>query len=215
MSVLLDVKTGDPESAAARFQLAGYAIAYRAGQGQVIDFEPAGHIYRHAGSGRILPSVTEILKSVGVSVNFDDIRSMGRDRAHAVDLKRDLGIALHADAHAYDDNDLDLSTVHEEVKPYLDAYVSFRQAYASLRPATRERIVYEPAYQYVGTLDGIFMVDGETEIDITERWSVQLTPKNRIPYRVTPYNEHPWIDDEKFKAFVTTYYEQSDRRRAA
>lgn len=215
MSVLLDLKTGDPEAAGARYQLAGYDIAYRCGSGELIDFEAAGHIYRHKATGAIKPSVTQILRATGISLDFEELSGYGKKVGHAVQLKRDLGSALHHDAHAFDDDDLDWSTVNEAVKPFLDAYVTFRQAYPHLTPATRERIVYCEEYQFVGTLDGIFLADGEAEIDITERWSVQLCPERKVPYRVTPYNDSPWIDNEKFKAFAVTFHEQYARRRAA
>lgn len=215
MSVLVDTKIGDPDDAAARFQLAGYAVGYRADQGDLVTFDPAGHIYRLRATGEILPSVTQILKAVRVSTDFDEIGQMRADIKHAIELKRDIGTAVHQACYFYDDNDLVLESVDPQVRPYLDAWAAFRAAYPRLTPAKRERLVYSEAYRFAGTFDGIFLVDGETAIDITERWSVQLTPERRIPYRVTPYNEHPWLDDEKFKAFVTTYYEQSDRRRAA
>ena len=214
MSILLDVKTGDPSDAGARFQLAGYDVAYGASD-DAITFEPDGHIYRLKATGEIVPSVTEILRATSISAPFDDIRAMGEQRRHAIDLKRDIGVAVHADAHAYDDNDLDIETVHPDVRPYLDAWIAFRKNYPHLRPATRERLVYSPTYRYAGTLDGIFLLDGETEIVVTERWSVQLTPDRKVPYRVTPYNEHPYLDNEKWKAIVTTFYEQHARRRAA
>lgn len=215
MSVIADIKIGNPDDAGARFQLAGYSIAYTAGSGELIDFEPAGHVYRLRSTGEILPSVTQILKATRVSTDFDELGQMGAGIKHAIELKRDIGVAVHQAAHFYDDNDLAWETVDPQVQPYLDAWATFRRAYPHLRPATRERIVYSAAYRFVGTLDAIFLLEGETEINITERWSVQLTPQNRIPYRVTPYNEHPWLDDEKFKAFVVTFHEQRDRRRAA
>lgn len=215
MSVIADIKIGNPDSAAARFQLAGYSIAYAAGSGDLVDFEPAGHVYRLRETGEILPSVTGILKSTGISVDFDELGQMGAGLKHAIEMKREIGTAVHQAAHFYDDNDLVWSSVDPAVVPYLEAWTAFRQAYSHLRPATRERIVYSAAYRFVGTLDAIFLMGDETEINITERWSVQLTPGKRIPYRVTPYNEHPWLDDEKFKAFVTTYHEQHARRRAA
>lgn len=215
MSVLADIKIGDPDDAAARFQLAGYSIAYHAGQGDLVSFDPAGHIYRLRETGDILPSVTQILRATDISTNFEELSSMRADIRASVDLKRELGSAVHQAAHFFDDDDLVWSSLDPQVVPYLEAWVAFRQAYPSLRPATRERVVYSQAYRFVGTLDAIFLTEGETDIDIKERWSVQLTPKNRVPYRVTPYNEHPWLDEEKFKAFVVTYYEQTARRRAA
>jgi hypothetical protein len=215
MSVLVDIKCGDPTDAAARFQLAGYSVAYAAGSGHLIDFDPAGHVYKLRDTGEILPSVTQVLKATRISTDFDELGQMRKGLDHQIALKREIGTAVHQAAHFYDDNDLVWSSLDPQVVPYLEAWTAFRQAYSHLRPATRERIVYSAIYRFVGTLDAIFLANGETAINITERWSVQLTPGKKIPYRVTPYNEHPYLDDEKFKAFVVTYHEQADRRRAA
>lgn len=212
MSILVDLKTGDPEDAAARFQTGGYELLYAADAGDQITFEAAGHVYRRKVDGVIVPSVTQILKDTGVSVDFEGLSAMGQKRKHAIALKRDIGVALHADAHAYDDDDLELAAVHPEVRPYLDAWISFRNNYPQLRPATRERLVYHPELRVAGTLDGIFLVGAETTPVITERWSVQLCPGRRVPYRVTPYND--WSDAAAFKAFVTTWWNQSARRAA-
>lgn len=212
MSILVDLKTGDPEDAAARFQTAGYELAYAADAGDQITFEANGHIYRLRETGEIVPGVTTILKDTGISLDFNGLSAFGQRVEHAVMLKRDIGTAIHADAHAYDDNDLDLSAVHPEVRPYLDCWIAFRNNYPQLRPATRERLVYHPGLRFAGTLDGIFLVGDETTPVITERWSVQLCPGLRIPYRVTPYND--WQDAAAFKAFVTTWWNQSARRAA-
>jgi hypothetical protein len=214
MSVIRDIKCGDPESAGARYQLAGYATAYGAST-DAVDFDPAGHVYRRTSDGAVVPSVTQILRSCGISVDFDELGSMGAGVRQAIDLKRDIGTQVHAAAHYYDDNDLDLEGLDPQVRPYLDAWATFRANYPQLHPATRERLVYSPAYRYAGTLDGIFLVGDESAIDITERWSVQLTPGKRVPYRVTPYNENTWADDEIWKSIVTTYWAQAARRRAA
>jgi hypothetical protein len=211
VSVLVDLKTGDPEDAGAQFQTAGYQLAYEANGGDLVTFEPAGHVYRVGGE--IVPGVTTILRDTGVSVNFEELGTFGKRIEHAIQLKRDIGLAVHADAHAFDDHDIDMATVNEEAKPYLDCWIAFRQNYPNLRPATRERLVYHPTLRYAGTLDGIFLIGGETEITITERWSVQLCPGKRVPYRVTPYEDH-YGDADAFKAFVSTWWRQAARRAA-
>lgn len=213
MSVLIDIKCGDPVAAAARYQTAGYMLAYNA-SADAIEFEPAGHIYRRKDTGAIVPGVTTILKDTGVAVDFDEVGTYSQRIQSAIEVKRDIGIAVHADAHAYDDNDLDLATVHADVLPYLEAWMSFRANYPHLRPAMRERRVYHPSLRYAGTLDGIFLVGLEIEVSISGRWSVQLTPGKRVPYRVTEYPDH-YGDGETFKAIVTTWYAQVARQRAA
>jgi hypothetical protein len=214
MSVLLDIKCGDPESAGARYQLAGYSVAYGASV-DAVTFDPAGHIYRRVSDGEVVPSVTGILRACGISVDFDEIGQFGAGVKQAIEVKRDIGTQVHAAAHYFDDGDLAWESLDAQVRPYVEAWATFRINYPHLRPATRERLVYSPAYRYAGTLDGIFLTGGEDAIEITERWSVQLVPGRRVPYRVTPYNDNPYGDDEVWKSIVTTYWAQAARRKAA
>ncbi len=119
-----------------------------------ITFDPVTHEYR-LPDGRLVPSVTQILRAVGVSLDFEEIRQRSASIASAIDYKRDLGTALHLDAHAYDDNDLVWATVHPTVRPYLDTWAEFR-GNTGVTPLTRERCVYHPGLFYAGKLDGIF-----------------------------------------------------------
>lgn len=206
-------------------------------------FEPVAHEYFLPDRRRV-PSVTEILRSVGVSVDFNVIARISADLGEAIELKRDLGHALHADAHAFDDDDLLWETVDPQVEPYLRAWATFREN-SGLMPVTRERMVYHGDLGYCGTFDGIFrrangalvLVDIKTgnpadsgcqyqtagyqlahEAEhpngerVAERWGVQLTPGNRIPYRVFPYSD--WNDFNAWRAFVTTFFCQACRRAA-
>jgi len=213
VSVLIDIATGDPKDAAKQFQTAGYMLAYLTGQGGLVDFTAVGHIYRLKETGEILPSVTKILTETGISKDFDDLSLMGSQLRHDISMKRDVGTAVHVDSHAFDDDDLDWNTVHDDVRPYVEAWATFRQNYPHLRPAVRERLVYHPGYRFVGTLDGIFMLPGEREIEITERWAVRLMPGRKVPYRTEPYLDH-YGDMDAFKAFVATWWRQAARRAA-
>jgi hypothetical protein len=176
-----------------------------------------------------------VLKAVGVSADFAKVPE------GTLEFRRQLGTAVHIDAHAYDDNDLDWATVDDRVKPYIEAWAEFRLA-KNLEPTQRERRVYHRIFGYCGTLDGIFAYDGASilidiktgdpedaaaqfqtaayeaayRLDfpqdrIDERWSVQLCPELRVPYRITPYTD--FRDFQKFQAFLTTYHEQPARRR--
>jgi hypothetical protein len=120
----------------------------------VLAFEPLAHEYR-LPDGRIVPSVTQILKAVGVASDFEEIAAMSDHLAQRVEFKRQLGTALHADCHAFDDDDLEWDTVHPEVEPYLQAWAAFREN-SQLAPLTRERCVFHRGLFFCGTLDGIF-----------------------------------------------------------
>jgi len=118
-------------------------------------FEAAAHSYRLPLSGVAVPSVTQILSALGISTDFEALKGMGGSLADAIERKRAIGTALHSDAHSYDDDDLDRETVHPDVRPYLDAWITFR-ANQHVFPVTRERRLYSPTLGVCGTLDGIF-----------------------------------------------------------
>src|SRR5262245_58245218 len=105
--------------------------------------------------GRQVPSVTQVLRSTGVSTDFDEIAGISDRHAANLEIRRALGVAAHMDCHAYDDGELDWSTVDPRVKPYVMAWVEFREN-TGLLPQVRERRVFHPGYFVCGTLDGIF-----------------------------------------------------------
>jgi hypothetical protein len=207
----------------------------------VVTLDPVAHEYRRA-DGVVVPGVTSILKAVGVAVDFDELRAMSARIGAAVDLKREIGHALHADAHAFDDDDLDWLTVDPRVEPYLRAWATFREN-SGIRPATRERLVYSSVHGYAGTLDGIFRTpdDRLVLIDIktgdpdhsgcqyqtaayhaayvAEHPGQAITERwgvQLIPDRRVPYSVRrytDWRDFSTFCAFLTTYHCQAARRR--
>jgi hypothetical protein len=202
-------------------------------------------VVRHEYSvfGRRVPGVTEILQAVRVSTDFEELAASSWRRAEAIEAKRELGHALHADAHAFDDDDLVWESVDPRVEPYLRAWQTFRQN-SGVRPMTRERRVFHPGLWFAGTLDGIFVTPSGTRvlIDIktgdpddsgcqfqTAAYAAAYQvdhPDEPIqarwgvqlmPDRIIPYDIRPyadWRDWQKFQAFVTTYSEQAARRRS-
>ena len=81
-------------------------------------FDPAKHLF--TVDGVTVPSVTQILKSVGL-INFAGIP------ASVLNHKRDVGSAVHLATHYLDEDALDWSTVSEECEPYVRAYESFKR----------------------------------------------------------------------------------------
>lgn len=201
--------------------------------GTALTFTPETHEYRL--DGRLVPSVTTILRAVGISADFEALRTMGREKRAAIDYKRDVGLALHADSHALDDEDLDWADVHEEVAPYLHAYETLK-ANKGLIPLTRERRVYHAGLRYCGTLDGIFSTplgkfvlldlklgDPDDSGCRYQTAAYELAyrsehPDARIderwgvqldPALEVPYRISPytdWRDAQAWQAFVTTFY---------
>ncbi len=109
-------------------------------------------------AGIEVPHVTRILGDVGVSSNFEDLACLSPRLAEQIAFRCALGTAVHADCHAFDDNDLEWSSVHPDSRPYLAAWATCRDN-LHLVPLTRERRIYHPLYQYTGILDGIFLCE--------------------------------------------------------
>lgn len=122
--------------------------------GADLAFDAAPHRYL-LPDGREVPSVTHILRATGISTDFDGIASTSSKLATAIDYRRALGTACHADCHAFDDDDLDWSTVDPRVEPFVRAWAVFREN-SGAHPLTRERMVFHPGIYFCGTLDGIF-----------------------------------------------------------
>lgn len=210
-------------------------------RGADLTFDPDTHKYR-LPDGPVVPSVTQILSAVGVSTDFEELGNMSSRIGEAIDAKRQLGTALHADSHAFDDNDLDWATVHPDVEPYLRAWATCR-ANLRLTPLTRERRIFHPIYGYAGTLDGIFALPSDRQVlidlatgdpfDAGKQYQTAaylaayqnehntVTPIERWAVQLTPERSVPyriekysdWRDFAKFQSFVTTYNCQPERRR--
>lgn len=119
-------------------------------------FDPATHTSR-TPDGREVPHVTTILSATRITTDFDEMAAQSRTRRETVENARDRGTAVHADCHAYDDEDLAWQTVHPEVLPYVEAWATLREQLGLVPLAHgRERRVFHPVYWYTGTLDGIF-----------------------------------------------------------
>jgi len=83
-------------------------------------FDPQLHVYRDS-AGVEVPSVT----TIGDSLGFTDFDAVPGD---TLERKRAIGDAAHYACHLLDSSqDLDWSTVHAEVAPYVLAYLNFQE----------------------------------------------------------------------------------------
>lgn len=205
-----------------------------------LHFSPALHEYS-LPDGRLVPSVTQILGAVGVSVDFDALGMRSERLRGQIETAGQLGTAVHADCHAYDDADIDWPTVDPRVEPYVRAWATCRQQ-TGLVPLTRERRVFHPSAFFCGTLDGVFLLQDGTHILVDLKTgdpessacryqtaayaeAFQLEHPHRAiqvrwavqltPECTVPYRITPytdWRDFRTFQAFCTTYHHQADRR---
>lgn len=211
--------------------------------GADLRFEPDIHEYR-LPDARVVPNVTSILRATGVSTDFELLATKSTRIGEAIEYRRALGTAVHADCHAFDDDDLDWSAVHPDVLPYVKAWQVFREN-TGLTPIARERRVFHPTDFYCGTLDGVFEKPGgrgvlvDIKIGDPEDAAAHL---QTAAYQAAYYVENPdvmilerwavrlvperrvpyvitcytdWTDINRFRAVLTTFAEQPARRRSA
>lgn len=125
-----------------------------------LTFDPEAHVSR-LPDGREVPHVTAVLAAVGVSTDFGELQGFSRFLGEKIEHARARGTAVHADCHAFDDDDLVWETVHDDVLPYVDAWREVREAKGlTPLPHGRERIVFEPREFFAGILDGVFLCGG-------------------------------------------------------
>ena len=121
-----------------------------------VAYDPATHTSA-LPDGRKVPHVTEVLGATGVADDFAELRAISDYLGERVELAGARGRAVHADCHAYDDDDLVWETVDPRVLPYVEAWAQCRMD-LNLTPVAhaRERRVYHPLFCYTGILDGVF-----------------------------------------------------------
>jgi hypothetical protein len=118
----------------------------------MLTFDEASHTYRKGGV--LVPSVTQILAPL-----FDFSSVPAGVLAHA----SARGTAIHMACELFDQDDLDWSSVSDEILPYVEAYVEFRMA-TGFKPTHSEHRVFHQGLLYAGTLDLAGPVDGERSI---------------------------------------------------
>lgn len=124
----------------------------------LFDFEPVEHVYHYAG--RRLPSVTEILKDVGL---IDVSGPWFTDEA------RTRGTYVHRAIELFAAGRLDESSVHESLVPYFTAFQRWLVDERIEVLGTEER-VFDTTLGYAGTLDirGMRQVAGRTHLIVAD-----------------------------------------------
>lgn len=110
-----------------------------------LTFDDATHVYRCEGI--VIPSVTQVLSLVPPRS-----RLLQFLRGDDLEAKRQLGTAVHAAAHFYDEGTLNPETVDEQVLPYLDGWIKFLRE-ADFVPEQMETLVLHPYLGYAGRFD--------------------------------------------------------------
>lgn len=122
----------------------------------MFEFDPTAH--RYTLDGRVLPSVTQILRGL------DDFSNVP---ARVLEKARDRGNRVHAACNLDVLGILDENTVDDEVAPYLAQFRKFLRE-SRFAPTLSECRVYDETLWYAGTLDLFGDLPGcmDVQIDI-------------------------------------------------
>lgn len=115
-------------------------------------FDPVEHAY--TVSGQRVPSVTQTLAPL---VDYSMVPRETLERG------RQLGQAVHLTTQLYDEDDLDMDNLADELKPYLTAWIKFR-AETGFVPETIEKRLYHPTLRYAGTPDRSGLIRGRRAV---------------------------------------------------
>ena len=110
-----------------------------------IEFDEARHEYRV--NGRVTPSVTQVLKAVGLLADYDNLDPFYAERGHAV----------HAACEFDDKGTLDEESVDEEVAGFLAAWRALKKE-SGLVVVEIETVVTGPGY--AGRVDRVVEIKG-------------------------------------------------------
>ena len=152
----------------------------------MLTFDESSHTYRF--SGAVVPGVTSILRPLQ---DFSGIPPQ------VLAAKADLGRRVHSACEFLDEDDLDESTIEDDVAPYLDAYRLFLAESGAL-VLLNERRVYHSLYGYAGQLDRVLSFNDET-------WLVDLKTCITTPRAAGPQTA----------AYMAALSDQRVKRRAA
>jgi hypothetical protein len=106
-------------------------------------FDEATHTYTL--DGKVLPSVTQILKQLTESV----YRFVPQD---VLDAAADLGRCVHKACELWNLGTLDEESLHPDIVPYLEGWKKFA-AEAQFRPILVEAPLFHSALNYAGMID--------------------------------------------------------------
>lgn len=140
---------------------------------QGFQFDQATHTYYDDGVPII--SVTQVIHSAGL-ISFEGINPMVLER------KRQLGGLVHQACHFIDEDDLDLSSLPQEVADYVAGYVRFREEAGFFPELNEHRMVASVNGMKFGmTVDKAGPIYGEPYVielkcgaDEHPAWGVQL-----------------------------------------
>lgn len=141
MQAVIDKKTG-MSSPDQDLQISAYVELLRNGTPEGLSFDGEHHIF--TVNGEVIPSVTTVLKKARLTPDYSFLDPWYAQR----------GTYVHRATELWESGTLDEDTVDPQIKPYLDAYKSFRGD-CLVNVTGQEVRLWHPVYKYAGIIDMI------------------------------------------------------------
>lgn len=123
-----------------------------------VALDEATHTYTH--DGVIVPGVTWVLAANG----FYEFPFVSAEDLAAKQL---LGRRVHKATALHDSGTLDWASIANDVFPYVESYLKFRDEHPQWVVLENEQVIYHALLRYAGTLDRVFDASGiATLLDI-------------------------------------------------
>jgi hypothetical protein len=103
------------------------------------------------------------------------------DRSKVDPFYLERGRLIHLATEYYDRDELNESTIDERIRPYLDAYIKFREDTGFI-PALIEHKLYHPSYFYAGTLDRVGNFGYDLLLDLKSGVRIKLDDLQGVAY---------------------------------
>lgn len=144
------------------------------------EYNDESHIYKL--DGQITPSVTQVLKSVGI-IDYSHIPAGKREASMR------FGTAVHLAASLWDKKDLDEKSIHPLIIPYLEGWKKF-SADTKVVIIENEKPFYSAKYRYGFKIDRILRIgDRLTVADIKTSVDSQYGTDLQLAGYQLGYNE--------------------------
>jgi hypothetical protein len=165
----------------------------------IVTLDPHTHQYIHTPSGRVIPSVSSILRKSGVR-EAPFVGGSGK-QAEAIARALKRGREVHRLTRSMDET-FDLADAFEDLFDpadttveninYVAAYDKFLRT-ADYRPIAWEAVLYNPDYDYAGRTDGVgwfgtrrIMIDRKTDRTLHKAVWLQLAAYREAWNRMKP-----------------------------
>lgn len=164
----IDKKAGVP-SPDQDLQISAYVELLRNGTPEGLTFDEEHHIF--TVNGRVIPSVTTILKRAGMTPDWSKIAD--------IEWYAQRGTYIHKATELWENGTLDEDTIDPLISGYVDAYKACRRDFP-VKVIGQEVRLWHPVHEYAGIVDMIIEGNKSYKLFLRENGTYKLIEVENI-----------------------------------